>query len=310
MDLLAVLSEAWTPGPELAKSLGKTRQAVAKEAQRLKALGFPIESSRSGYRVIPGSPVPQNVLPKLKGRFGRLYHYFGTLKSTQDELRRLAEAGAPEGTVVLAERQTAGRGRRGRRWESPGGGLYFSLLLRPAYPLDRLPLLPLAAGVGLVRAAGVGGLKWPNDLVAFVDGELKKLGGVLLEAEVLGEELHYALLGVGLNVAERGLPEEAAGIERFFPEARRDELLVRVLYEIEQAIAELGDPESFIKRYKLHSLTLFRPVFARWVGEPIVGVAVDVETSGALVVRTKSGRRKRVTAGEVSLVERVSEVRT
>ena len=310
MDLLAVLSEAWTPGPELAKSLGKTRQAVAKEAQRLKALGFPIESSRSGYRVIPGSPVPQNVLPKLKGRFGRPYHYFGTLKSTQDELRRLAEAGAPEGTVVLAERQTAGRGRQGRRWQSPGGGLYFSLLLRPAYPLDRLPLLPLAAGVGLVRAAGVGGLKWPNDLSVFVDGELKKLGGVLLEAQVLGEELHYALLGVGLNVAEGGLPDEAAGLLRFLPGARRDELLVRALYEIERALAELENPEGFIKRYKLHSLTLYRPVFARWVGEPISGVAVDVEPTGALVVRTKSGRKKRVTAGEVSLVERVSEVRT
>ena len=308
MDLLAALTEDWTPGPELARRLGKSRQAVAKEVRRLLAAGYPIERSRRGYRLLPGAPVPANVLPKLRGRFGRPYRYHGTLPSTQDELRRLAEAGAPEGTVVLAERQTAGRGRRGRRWESPGGGLYFSVLLRPALGLDRLPLLPLAAGVGLVRAAGVGGLKWPNDLVVFSGGGFRKLGGVLLEAEVLGEELHYALLGVGLNVAEEGLPEGAAGLGRFFPRARRDELLARVLWELERAVDLLGDPEAFVRVYKLHSTTLFRPVHARWVGEPIRGVAVDVEPTGALVVRTRSGRRKRVTAGEVELVGRVSEV--
>jgi len=308
VELLAALTEEWTPGPELARRLGKSRQAVAKEAARLAEAGVPVEVSKRGYRVAPGAPVPGNVVPKLKGRFGRPYHYHGTLTSTQDALRSLAEAGAPEGTVVLAERQTAGRGRRGRRWESPGGGLYFSLLLRPALPLDRLPLLPLAAGVGLVRAVGVGGLKWPNDLLAFVDGSFKKLGGVLLEAEVLGEEIHYALLGVGLNVAEEGLPEEGAGLLRFFPGVRRDELLVRVLFALEHALAELADPEAFVRTYKLHSLTLFRPVYARWVGEPIAGVAVDVEPTGALVVRTQRGRRKRVTAGEVALVGRVSEV--
>ncbi|HFB39296.1 MAG TPA: bifunctional biotin--[acetyl-CoA-carboxylase] synthetase/biotin operon repressor, partial [Oceanithermus sp.] len=156
--------------------------------------------------------------------------------------------------------------------------------------------------------AGVGGLKWPNDLVVFSGGGFRKLGGVLLEAEVLGEELHYALLGVGLNVAEEGLPEGAAGLGRFFPRARRDELLARVLWELERAMDLLDDPEVFVRVYKLHSTTLFRPVHARWVGEPIRGVAVDVEPTGALVVRTRSGRRKRVTAGEVELVGRVSEV--
>lgn len=221
MDLLPALTETWQSGEALARRLGKTRQAVAKAASRLAAEGFPIERGKQGYRLAPGTPAPQNLGPRLKGRFGRPYRYLGTVTSTQDELRNLAEAGAPEGAVVLAEVQTAGRGRRGRRWESPGSGLYFSLLLRPRSPLSALALLPLAAGVALARAAGVGGLKWPNDLVVPLSSEGEsawaKLGGILLEADILGEEIRYALLGVGLNVAEAGLPQGAAGLARFFP---------------------------------------------------------------------------------------------
>ncbi len=304
MDLLAALREAWTPGPELARRLGVSRQAVAREAARLAGAGYPVERSRRGYRLAPGAPVPANVLPKLRGRFGRPYRYLGTVGSTQDVLRELAQEGAPEGAVVLAERQTAGRGRRGRRWQSPGGGLYFSVLLRPAYPLERLPLIPLAAGLGLARAAGVGGLKWPNDLVAFRGG-WKKLGGVLLEAEILAEEVTYALLGVGLNVAEDGLPPEAAGLAPAFPGLRRDELLVRLLAELERAYDALAEPEAVLEAYALHAVTLYRRVRAEWVGEPVEGVAVGLDEGGALLVLERSGHRRRVTTGEVRLVEKI-----
>ncbi len=305
MDLLPALTEAWQSGEALARRLGKSRQAVAKAASRLADEGFPLERGRRGYRLAPGVPAPQNLRPRLKGRFGRPYRYLGTVTSTQDELRALAEAGAPEGAVVLAEVQTAGRGRRGRRWESPGAGLYFSLLLRPKAPLSALALLPLAAGVALARAAGVGGLKWPNDLVVpLLDGGFgrwAKLGGVLLEADVLGEEIRYALLGVGLNVAETGLPEGAAGLARFFPGLRRDVLLARLLFELERAYALLDDPEALLSAYEVHSLTLLRRVEVRWVGGVVEGVAEAILEGGALKVR--SGRRGRVvTAGDVSLV--------
>ena len=308
MDLLAVLGEEWTPGTLIAERFGVSRQAVLRVAKRLATLGYPVERSRRGYRLAPGSPSPANVEPKLRGRFGRPYRYLPAVSSTQDALRELAEAGAPEGAVVVAERQTAGRGRRGRRWESPGGGLYLSVLLRPRIPLERLPLVPLAAGVAVARAAGVGGLKWPNDLVALVGGSWRKLGGVLLEAEILGEELKYVLLGVGLNVAEEELPEGAAGLRRFFPEARRDELLVRVLAELERAYPLLSDPDHLLELYALHSATLLRRVEARWLSGPVSGVAVGLDAGGALLVRQPGGRRKRVTAGEVSLVEATKEV--
>lgn len=305
MDLLPALTETWQSGEALARRLGKTRQAVAKAASRLAAEGFPIERGKQGYRLAPGTPAPQNLGPRLKGRFGRPYRYLGTVTSTQDELRNLAEAGAPEGAVVLAEVQTAGRGRRGRRWESPGSGLYFSLLLRPRSPLSALALLPLAAGVALARAAGVGGLKWPNDLVVPLSSEGEsawaKLGGILLEADILGEEIRYALLGVGLNVAEAGLPQGAAGLARFFPGLRRDVLLARLLFELERAYALLDDPEALLSAYEVHSLTLSRRVEVRWVGGVVEGVAEAVLPDGALKVR--SGRRGRVvTAGDVSLV--------
>ncbi len=303
MDLLAALDEAWTPGTVLARRLGVSRQAVQRAADRLAREGYPVERSRRGYRLAPGAPVPGAVLPKLRGRFGRPYRYLGTVTSTQDVLRKLAEEGAPEGTVVLAERQTAGRGRRGRTWVSPGGGLYFSLLLRPRLPLDRLPLMPLAAGLAMARAAGAGGLKWPNDLVLW-RGEWKKLGGVLLEAEILAEEVTYALLGVGINVAEAGLPPEAAGLAAVYPGLRRDELLVRLLAELERAYRALADPEALLEAYALHSVTLYRRVRADWVGDPVEGVAVGFDEGGALWVL--SGRhRRRVTTGEVRLVERI-----
>ena len=304
MDLLAALSEAWTPGPRLAARLGVSRQAVARAVRRLARQGYPVERSRRGYRLAPGTPAPAAVRAKLRGRFGRPYRYLGTVSSTQDVLRRMAEEGAPEGTVVLAERQTAGRGRRGRVWASPGGGLYFSLLLRPREPLERLPLLPLAAGLAAARAAGVGGLKWPNDLVVWREG-WRKLGGVLLEAEILAEEVTYALLGVGLNVAEEGLPPGAAGLWGFFPGLRRDELLVRLLFELERAYRALADPEALLKAYALHSTTLYRRVRAEWVGEPVEGVAVGLDQGGALWVLEASGHRRRVTTGEVHLVEKV-----
>ncbi len=147
--------------------------AVSKEARKLLAEGYPVEASRRGYRILPGTPLPHLFQPQ--GRLGRPYRYLGRVGSTQDVLRAWAEEGAPEGALVLAEVQEKGRGRRGRPWESrPGASLTFSLLLRPSLPLPALGLLPLLSGLALREAVGVGGLKWPNDLLA-PDG--RKLAG-------------------------------------------------------------------------------------------------------------------------------------
>lgn len=299
VGLLELLSEDWQPGPALARRLGVSRQAVHQAARKLAAEGYPVEHGPLGFRLAPGAPAPQLLLPRLRGRFGRAYRYLGRVASTQDALRTWAETGAPEGALVLAETQTAGRGRQGRRWESPGGGLYFSLLLRPRTGLGALPLLPLAAGVGLAWGLGVGGLKWPNDLL---DPRFKKLAGVLLEAEVLGEEVRHVLLGVGINVEPRGLPPGAAALKHYFPEARRHEVLARVLLALEHALPLVEDKEALADAWRRAALTLGRRVRVRWVGGVLEGLAEDLREDGALVLRLKNGKRKAVTAGDVELV--------
>lgn len=286
MALLDLLTEAFQPGPLLAARLGVSRAAVAKEARRLQEEGYPVEVGRKGYRIRPGTPLPHLFRPQ--GRLGQPYRYLGRVGSTQDALRALAEAGAPEGALVLAEVQTQGRGRRGRAWRSaPGVSLTFSLLLRPALPLQALGLLPLAAGVALREAVGLGGLKWPNDLLS-PDG--RKLAGVLLEAKVEGEEVAYALLGVGINVD--WAPEGAAHLGEFGAYPRRA-VLEGFLARLEALLPLLEDPEGLLERYRAYSYTLGRRVRVGGVE----GVAEAVLPDGSLVV---GGRVIRT--GEVELL--------
>ncbi|KOX89660.1 Bifunctional ligase/repressor BirA [Thermus aquaticus] len=290
MGLLDLLDETYQRGETLADRLGVSRAAVSKEAKRLLAEGFPVEVGRRGYRIRPGTPLPHLFQPE--GRLGKPYRYLGRVGSTQDILRAWAEAGAPEGALVLAEVQERGRGRRGRPWESrPGESLTFSLLLRPALPLSALSLLPLLAGLALFEAVGLGGLKWPNDLLA-PDG--RKLAGVLLEAKAEGEEVAYALLGVGVNVA--WAPEGAASLQEFGPYSRR-EVLLAFLRRLEALLPLLEDPEALLARYRQASYTLGRRVRVETPKGVVEGVAQEVLPDGSLLVGGV-----RVGAGEVALL--------
>jgi Biotin-(acetyl-CoA carboxylase) ligase len=290
MGLLDLLDETYQRGEALADRLGVSRAAVSKEAKRLLAEGFPVEVGRRGYRIRPGTPLPHLFQPE--GRLGKPYRYLGRVGSTQDILRAWAEAGAPEGALVLAEVQERGRGRRGRPWESrPGESLTFSLLLRPALPLSALSLLPLLSGLALFEAVGLGGLKWPNDLLS-EDG--RKLGGILLEAKAEGEEVAYALLGVGVNVA--WAPEGAASLQEFGPYSRR-EVLLAFLRRLEALLPLLEDPEALLARYRQASYTLGRRVRVETPKGVVEGVAQEILPDGSLLVGGV-----RVGAGEVALL--------
>ncbi|MBB6098869.1 BirA family biotin operon repressor/biotin-[acetyl-CoA-carboxylase] ligase [Deinobacterium chartae] len=296
-DLLSCLTEEYQSGEHLARQLGISRAAVWKAARSLSEGGYPIEVERgAGYRLRPGTPSAARLAALRRGRFGAAYRYLGTTSSTQDVLRQLAEAGAPEGTVVLAERQTSGRGRRGRAWVSAAGGLYFSVLLRPRLALADLALLPLAAGVALHAACGVGGLKWPNDLLA-PDG--RKLAGVLLEADLRGEELRHALLGIGVNVAAEGLPDTACGLETFGA-VNRAALLAELLVQLEVWLYRPADEVR--AAWSAASLTLGRQVSISTPQGEVRGMAHSLAPDGALLVRTPSGSLTRVGAGDVSLI--------
>lgn len=299
--LLPLLTETPQSGERLAAALGVGRVSVNTLARALLAQGYPVVVSRRGYALEAGTPAPH--LPG--GALNRAYRYLGTVGSTQDELRAWAADAAdpaPAGAVVLAEQQTAGRGRRGRVWEGPAGSggrnLTFSVLL-PPLDLDRLPLLPLAAGVALAevtrRAAGVGGLKWPNDLLA-PDG--RKLAGLLLEADLRGEEVSRAVLGVGLNVG--AAPAGAAHLHEFAPELRRDVLLLALLDALNTWLT--APAPHILGAWEELSVTLGRPVRVQTQLGVVSGVAQVLGPDGALLVQVGDGPLRRVTAGDVQLI--------
>ncbi|WP_188964663.1 biotin--[acetyl-CoA-carboxylase] ligase [Deinococcus aquiradiocola] len=307
--LLPLLTDVPVSGERLARTLGVGRVSVNSFARALQEEGFPVVVSRRGYALEAGSPAPS-----LLDLGGRPYRYVGTTGSTQDDVRAWAadaQDPAVPGAVVLAERQTSGRGRRGRVWEGPGEAagrnLTFSMLLPAPVDVARLALLPLAAGVALARTtqalAGVGGLKWPNDLL---DPRGRKLAGILLEADVRGEDVTRAVLGIGLNVGSAPVTTQAGGsacLQEFAPDVRRSDVLTVLLPALDRWLAAPG--EAILEAWRAASVTLGQPVTVSTAGGVLSGVARELAPDGALVVVAGDGSVHRVTAGDVQLVGRL-----
>lgn len=225
--------------------------------------------------------------------------------STNDVLAERAAGAAPAGLVVVADRQTAGRGRRGRPWEDvePHRSLLVSTLLDA--PARGATLVPLAAGVAVadaIRRTGVGArLKWPNDVLAAVDGELRKCAGILVERHD-----RHLVVGMGVNVDWRGVPREGertswgSVAEALQGDVDRWGLLADVLRALEAWVRDVaGDPVRLLATYRARCTTLDRDVEVTLPsGELLTGRAVDVAPDGALLLDTPSGRAT-VAAGDV-----------
>lgn len=232
----------------------------------------------------------------------------GAVASTQAVAFDLAAAGAPDGTLVVADTQTDGRGRRGRAWwDEPGASLLASILVRPRLPLAALPLLGLAAGVAVAEAldevAPVGGrLKWPNDVL--VGG--RKVAGILVESRLGAhgqavDPAPVAVIGIGVNLAQRRFPPELA--------ARATSVALATGRDVDRDTL-LGGLGRAVQRWRGRlEKEGFGPIRARWcqlsdtLGGPVEvegerGVAVDLDADGALLVRVGQALR-RVIAGEV-----------
>lgn len=231
-------------------------------------------------------------------RLGAKLLMLDVLESTNQTLRELAQDGEPEGTVVAAEEQRSGRGRLGRGWSSPKGGLWFSVLLRPPVAPPEAPKLMLMAGVAVARALKkqVGfdaRLKWPNDVL--VQG--KKLCGILADSRSDGR-LEYVILGIGINAnfLVSALPAELRRTAITVREVLRKPvdrmaLMRAILNELEADYPAFcaGDTGAVVARWKELSETLGRNVRVETATGMVVGVAEDVLPSGALVVRTPEG---------------------
>lgn len=246
----------------------------------------------------------------LTGAAGTVCELHTTLGSTNERARELGEGGAPEGSLVVALAQTQGRGRLGRAWSSPAGGLYLSLVLRPDDAmLRRLPvslLAGLAVAEALDAACGVQAeLKWPNDVL--VAG--RKVAGILGEMSKVGDG-HLLVLGIGINLAtapEQLPPElqETAGTLRDAPRRPGAEGLLRELlarFEAHYLEVRRGGGALALGQASARMPLLGKPVRVRLPARTLTGTAVGLSATGALIVSTDEGQREVVVAGEVEQV--------
>jgi BirA family biotin operon repressor/biotin-[acetyl-CoA-carboxylase] ligase len=231
--------------------------------------------------------------------------------STNRVLLERARAGAPAGAVLVADHQTAGRGRLERRWEDvPGSSLLVSVLLRPDVASERAHLLTFAAGIAAVEAcrtsAGVDvGLKWPNDLVVEVGGGTRKLAGLLAEAVIEGSRLAAVVVGMGMNLQSGSLPDGAVALDELAGRAvARDAVLAVWLERLDEWCTGL-DGDRLLERYRRSSATLGRRVRVTLSDETFEGEAVDVNEDGHLLLHTSRGPRH-VAAGDVTHLRNVS----
>ena len=236
---------------------------------------------------------------RLKRLLEREVRFFELCDSTQLEARAWAEQGGASGSLVVADAQSAGRGRLGRSWHSESGlNLAFSLILRPPLRVQDAPLLCLAAGVGLAEALDLQ-IKWPNDIL---DGEGRKVAGILSEMETEKGRLKHAVIGIGVNVNQTDFPADLpnpGSLALLSGEQDREVLLQHCVFSVEKWCAELvSAPERVLDRWRQRFA--HRGVVVR-VGQT-EGVAEGVRDDGALLLRTSSGEAVPILAGDVEMV--------
>jgi len=309
--LKALLPGKIVSGERISKALGITRAAVWKRITALRERGFVIESlDRQGYLLVhvPDVLMSSLITYGLETEWaGRHVFCYESVDSTNRVLKTMAADGADHGTLVVANEQTGGRGRRGRGWLTPKDtSIAMSLLLRPEIPPAKVALLSLAASVavakGIRQVTGLeAGIKWPNDIV--VNG--KKVCGILLEMDADEQNVHYIVAGVGINVHLMDIPEEiratatSLDLELGHP-CSRVEIVKAVMRAAEETEKLLRDG-AFMSVYETLSVTLGRPVSVQAVGETFTGTAEQIREDGVLMVRTESGAVREVMAGDVSV---------
>ncbi len=319
-DILALLrnSRDYVSGQQLCTQFGVSRTAVWKAINQLKEDGYQIEAvSHKGYRLLESPDIlsESEILSRLTTDWaGRTLHYFNETGSTNIDAKRYAEEGEPHGTTVVANTQSAGRGRRGRLWQSPAGSaIYMTILLKPQFVPDKASMLTLVMALSvadaIVEATGLSaGIKWPNDIVV----NKKKVCGILTEMNAELDYIQYVVIGVGINVNNNS-PEE-------FPEEIRQTatslkiesgmqisravLLERVLAHFEKnydIFTKTLDLSALMEAYDARLLNLNAEVRVLDPKGEYTGVARGINPAGELLVEKENGEVVPVYAGEVSV---------
>ncbi len=316
-EILSILREAdgYISGQQLCKQFQVSRTAVWKVIEQLKEEGYQIEAVRNrGYRLESAPDVMwraevESLLTTKWAGCGVIY--LPETDSTNTRAKRLGDEGASHGTLVIAEQQTGGKGRRGRRWESPAGSsIYMSILLRPEIQPNQAPMLTLVMAQSVAEAIREvtnqeALIKWPNDIV--VNG--KKVCGILTEMSTEIQWINHVVIGVGINVNIESFPEELEETATSLylesgKRQRRAPLIAEVMKQFERyynQFIQTGDLSGMQEEYNRLLVNRDREVRVLDPGHEYNGRAAGINETGELLIRTGDGQIRKVYAGEVSV---------
>ncbi len=300
----------YVSGEEISKEIGISRAAIWKHIKKLRELGYEIESkTNEGYKLIKS---PEKQIEFELGRLldtkiiGKKILFFEEVDSTNNKAKQIALE-ENEGTVVISEMQTSGRGRRGRGWYSPKGGIYVSFILKPNVSPEKASQLTLVSSLALVETLNAmdnnlnAKIKWPNDVLV----SRKKISGILTELSSDMEKINYIVVGIGinLNTEKEILPENGTSLKIEMKEEVSIKLFLKSFLEHYDLIYQEylnGDIDQIIERWKNNSDTLGKKVKIIGINETYEGMAKDIDENGALILKTKE-REIKVYSGDVSL---------
>lgn len=285
-------------GERLSDALGVSRVAIWKHIRQLQDLGYSIEATAKGYRLLNSPDTP---FPWVFGERAAHVHYYPEVASTMDTAMTLARGGCPEFTVVAADRQTKGRGRLQRVWQSAPGGLYFTMVVRPKINLSASPLINLAAAVDLADTVhalyGIPAqLKWPNDLLV----QERKLAGILSQMAAEPDRIEFVNVGIGINVHNdtRNVVPPAVSVSEIAGAGVSRARILKSFWERFERRMAAGDLHNVVAQWKQRGLTLGRQVRVQTLTETWEGLAIDLDETGGLVLQFPNGQRKTIVYGD------------
>lgn len=315
VTLLKSHQSEFLSGEKLSKSLSLSRAAVWKNIKKLQSLGYKIESRpKSGYRLQQSTDllVPWEVSDGLQTDIiGRKIYYFGTIDSTQNFALELAKRPHENGSLVIADRQTQGRGRLNRKWVSPKGGIWMSILLRPNFEPSHTSLFPMATSLALAVSIEKTlkiktELKWPNDIT--IKGN--KVAGILIDASVESNKIDYLIIGIGINfkinpgTISKSIKQKKYGIATLISKdqgTRPAELVQQFLLELEKTYNNIltDNVGTIRKEWIKRSSTIGKNVTITTTTGTLKGKVTGIDKTGALIL-SRNGIVQHVLAGDMT----------
>jgi len=316
LKFLKIHNTEYLSGQDLSDVLRISRVAVWKQIKKIQMLGYTVESKqKEGYKLTKNSDLllPWEIISGLETKvLGQQAYYFDSIDSTQSQAMKMINESKKEGTIIIAEKQTGGRGRSGRQWISPKGGIWFSIILHPKFDISNTTLFPIASSLALSIAIQKTckistELKWPNDLT--IKG--KKLAGMLIDASFESNKIENLVLGVGINfnVNVKEIEKVLKKTPNFYGvsslndqknKTSQIELIQSFLLELEKVYEELNNNQikKIIIEWTKRSSTIGKKVEMNTLNGKISGKAIKIDEDGGLIIKDKNKTNK-VFAGDI-----------